>query len=89
MEWTPFWETFNAAIHTSSLTAAKRKPPKDITIARISGEELGEAELRIYRQLQKERYPKAFETLQLGLPFHPKEKIASLLPVWDERDKLI
>ncbi len=52
-------------------------------------EELGEAELRIYRQLQKERYPNAFETLQLGLPVHPKEKIASLLPVWDERDKLI
>ena len=62
---------------------------KDITIARLSGEELAEAELRIYRQLQKEKYPKAFETLQLGLPVHPKEKIASLLPVWDERDKLI
>jgi hypothetical protein len=68
---------------------SKRKPPKDITIARLSGEELAEAELRIYRQLQKEKYPKAFETLQLGLPVHPKEKIASLLPVWDERDKLI
>ena len=50
---------------------------------------MAEAELRIYRQLQKEKYPKAFETLQLGLPVHPKEKIASLLPVWDERDKLI
>ena len=68
---------------------SKRKPPKTITIARLSGEELAEAELRIYRQLQKEKYPKAFETLQLGLPVHPKEKIASLLPVWDERDKLI
>ncbi len=68
---------------------SKRKPHKDIIIARISGEELGEAELRIYRQLQKEQYPKAFETLQLGLPVHPKEKMASLLPVWDEREKLI
>ena len=68
---------------------SKRKPPKDITKARLLDEELGEAELRIYRQLQKERYPNAFETLQLGLPFHPKEKIESLLPVWDERDKLI
>ncbi len=68
---------------------SKRKPPKDITIARLSGEELGEVELRIYIQLQIERYPKAFETLQLGLPVHPKEKIASLLPVWDERDKFI
>jgi hypothetical protein len=67
---------------------SKRKPPKDITIARLSGEELGEAKLRIYRQL-KDRYPKAFETLQLRLPVHPKKKIAYLLPVLDERDKLI
>jgi hypothetical protein len=34
----------------------------------MSGEELDEAELTIYRQLKKERYPKAFETLQLGRP---------------------
>jgi hypothetical protein len=45
--------------------------------------------LTISSQLQKERYPKTFETLQLGRPIHQKEKIASLGQVWDERDKLI
>ncbi len=59
------------------------------SVARFASEELDEAELTIYRQLQKERYPKAYETLQLGLPIHQKEKIAALNPVWDERDKLI
>jgi len=54
-----------------------------------SDEELDEAELTIYRQLQKERHSKAFETLQLGRPIHQKKKIVPLGPVWDERDKLI
>ena len=67
---------------------SKRKAPKDFTIARQSGDELGEVELIIYRQLQKERYSKAFRTLRLGLLVHPKEMIASLLPVCDEREKL-
>ncbi|XP_045023718.1 uncharacterized protein LOC116934563 [Daphnia magna] len=62
---------------------------KEITIDKIVTEELNEAELAICRQLQIERYPKAFRTLQLGLQIHPKEKIASLRPVWDNRDRLI
>ncbi len=48
------------------------------------GEELDEAELVICRQLQRERYPKAFRTLQLGLQIHPTDKIPSLHPVWDD-----
>jgi hypothetical protein len=44
---------------------------KEITIDKIVTEELNEAELAIYRQLQVERYPKAFRTLQLGLQIHP------------------
>jgi hypothetical protein len=49
---------------------SKRKPDKEATIARMSGEELDEAELDeaelfIYRQLQMETYPKAFESLQM------------------------
>jgi hypothetical protein len=55
----------------------------------MSGEELDEAELFIFRQLQMETYPKAFESLQMVGPVHPKEKIAHLHPVWDPRDKLI
>ena len=55
----------------------------------MSGEELDEAELFIYRQLQMETYPKAFESLQMEGPVHPKEKIAHPHPVWDPRDKLI
>jgi hypothetical protein len=62
---------------------------KEITIDKIVTEELNEAELAICRQLQVERYPKAFWTLQLGLQIHRKEKIASLRPVWDNRDRLI
>ncbi|XP_045023195.1 uncharacterized protein LOC123467282 [Daphnia magna] len=62
---------------------------KEITIDKIVTEELNEAELAICRQLQIERYPKAFRTLQLGLQIHPKEKIASLRPVLDNRDRLI
>jgi len=62
---------------------------KEITIDKMAGEELDEAELAICRQLQRDRYPKAFRTLQLGLQIHPKEKIASLRPVWDKRDRLI
>ncbi len=59
-------------------------------IITVAGEELmDEAELAICRLLQRERYPKAFRTLQLGLQIHPKEKIASLRAVWDERDRLI
>jgi hypothetical protein len=61
----------------------------EITIDKIVTEELNEAELAICRQLQVERYPKAFWTLQRGLEIHPKEKIASLRPVWDNRDRLI
>ena len=68
---------------------SKRKPDKEATIARMSGEELDEAELFIYRQLQMETYPKAFESLQMEGPVHPKEKIAHLHPVWDPRDKFI
>jgi hypothetical protein len=71
------------------LTEAIKVKDKVIRVARFASEELDEAELTIYRQLQKERYPKAYETLQLGLPIHQKEKIAALNPVWDERDKLI
>jgi hypothetical protein len=63
------------------LTEAIKVGDKVIKIARFSSEELDEAELTIYRQLQKERYPKAFKTLQLGLPIHQKEKIAALNPV--------
>jgi hypothetical protein len=55
----------------------------------MSGEELDEAELFIFRQLQMETYPKAFESLQMVGPVHPKEKIAHLHPVWDPREKLI
>jgi hypothetical protein len=62
---------------------------EEITIDKIVTEELNEAELAICRQLQVERYPKAFWTLQRGLEIHPKEKIASLRPVWDNRDRLI
>jgi hypothetical protein len=71
------------------LTEKIKARGKVIKIARMSGEELDEAELTIYRQLQMERYPKAFETLQLGLPIHRKEKMAALGPVWDQRDQLI
>jgi hypothetical protein len=73
----------------AGLTEAIKVKDKVIRVARFASEELDEAELTIYRQLQKEKYPKAYETLQLGLPIHQKEKIASLNPVWDERDKLI
>ncbi|XP_045028551.1 uncharacterized protein LOC123471380 [Daphnia magna] len=45
---------------------------KEITIDKIVTEELNEAELAICRQLQIERYPKAFRTLQLGLQIHPR-----------------
>jgi len=62
---------------------------KAIRITRLSGEELNEAELTIYRQLQRERYPKAFESLQQDNTIQPKEKIAALLPIWDQRDRLI
>lgn len=47
------------------------------------------AELIIYRELQKERFSKMFQTLQLRLAIHPKKKKFYLLSVWDERDKLI
>jgi hypothetical protein len=57
---------------------SQRKPDKEATIARMSGEELDEAELFIYR--------KAFESLQMEGPVHPKEKIAHLHPVWDPTD---
>jgi len=60
-----------------------------IQITRLSREELDEAELTIYRQLQRERYPKAFESLQQDNTIQPKEKIAALLPIWDQRDRLI
>ena len=57
---------------------SKRKPGKETTIARMSGEELDEAELFIFRQLQMEKYSKAFKNLQHEVPIHPKEKIAHL-----------
>jgi hypothetical protein len=44
----------------------------------MSGEELDEAELFIFRQLQMETYPKAFKNLQLEVPIHPKEKLISI-----------
>lgn len=54
----------------------------------MSGEELYEAVVIIYRQLQMEIYLKSSENLRL-VPVHPKEKIASLHLEWDSRDKLI
>jgi hypothetical protein len=57
---------------------SKRKADKQVTIARMSGEELDEAELFIFRQLQMETYPKAFKNLQLEVPIHPKEKLISI-----------
>ena len=44
---------------------SQRKPDKEATIVRMSEEELDEAKLFIYRQLQRETYPKAFENLQM------------------------
>jgi hypothetical protein len=41
-------------------------------IARMSCEELDDVEMTIYRQLQNERYSKAYETLQLGRPIEKK-----------------
>jgi hypothetical protein len=73
----------------AGLTEAIKVKDKVIRVGRFASEELDEAELTIYRQLQKEKYPKAYETLQLGLPIHQKENFASLNSVWDERDKLI
>jgi len=54
---------------------------KVIRVTRSSREELNEAELTVYRQLQRERYSKAFESLQRDNTVQPKEKIAALLPI--------
>ena len=54
---------------------------KVIRITRLSREELDEAELTIYRQFQRERYPKAFEALKLANTIQPKEKVAALFPI--------
>jgi hypothetical protein len=62
---------------------------KEITVDQMTVSELHEAEILIYRQLQRDRYPKSFNSLQANLPIHCKEKIALLNPIWDERDKLI
>jgi hypothetical protein len=62
---------------------------KVIPITRLSREELDEAELTIYRQFQRERFPKAFEALKLDNTIQPKEKVAALFPIWDARDRLI
>ncbi|XP_045026478.1 uncharacterized protein LOC123470336 [Daphnia magna] len=58
-------------------------------VKHLKVEELTKAELLIYRQLQKEAFPKTFQDLQEGRLPHHKEKIAALRPVWDARDKLI
>ena len=60
---------------------SQRKPDKEATIARMFGDEVDEAEIYIYWQHQMETYPKAFESLQMEGPVHPKEKIAHLHPV--------
>lgn len=62
---------------------------KEIKITRISREEQDKFELFIYRQLQRQRYSKVFESLKLSLEIQLKEKMASLFPIWVKRDKLI
>jgi DNA-binding transcriptional regulator YhcF (GntR family) len=41
----------------------------------MSGEEPDEAELFIYRQLKMKTYQKAFESLQMEGPVHPKRRL--------------
>lgn len=60
-----------------------------IRITRLFIEEFDEVELTTYRQLQQERYSKAFESLQQDNTVKPKEKMAALLSNRDERDQLI
>ena len=62
---------------------------KSIEIARMSPKELDKAELLIFRQLQRERYPKVYEALKTGSAIHPKEEVAKLLPIWDQRDGIV
>ena len=54
---------------------------KEIQVEKLSPEELHEAELLIFKQLQRERFPKVYEALKNGSAIHPKEKVANLLPV--------
>jgi hypothetical protein len=79
-EWIPQEEMFQEVIPVNG---------KEMSVDQMTVSELHEAELLIYRQLQRYRYPKAFSSLQAKLPIHPKEEIASLNTIWDERDKLI
>ncbi|XP_057381572.1 uncharacterized protein LOC130704107 [Daphnia carinata] len=74
---------------TQIRTPIKIGDEKEILVDHLTVEELTKAELLIYRQLQKEAFPKTFQDLQEGRQPHHKEKIAKLRPVWDERDKLI
>ena len=66
--------TKTITIKNHNKNKSQRKPDKTVTIARMSEEELDEAELFIFRQLQMETYPKAFKNLQLEGPIHPKER---------------
>ncbi|XP_057365013.1 uncharacterized protein LOC130685709 [Daphnia carinata] len=74
---------------TQIQTPIKIGDEKEILVDHLTVEELTKAELLIYRQLQKEAFPKTFQDLQEGRQPHHKEKIAKLRPVWDERDKVI
>ncbi|XP_045022923.1 uncharacterized protein LOC123466894 [Daphnia magna] len=74
---------------TQVKTPIKTGDGKQIMVEHLKVEELTKAELLIYRQLQKEAFPKTFQDLEEGRQPHHKEKIAALRPVWDARDKLI
>lgn len=55
----------------------------------LRAEEIRQAEIFLFRLLQRERYPQSYEALENGQTLHPQAKLTKLRPVWDPVLRLI
>ncbi len=55
----------------------------------LRAEEIQQAEIFLFRHIQRERYPQSFEALENGQNLHPHARLTKLRPVWDLKNRLI